>query len=83
MLCDTRKVFEQAFGRLTMKWQLCHNNTWHNEPRFVSKCIAVCCCLHDFCMDQDVTFDEELVGQCHESLLVSQQADYNARPTPI
>lgn len=26
LLCDTRKVVEQSFGRLKMKWQFCLDN---------------------------------------------------------
>eukprot|EP00892_Ulva_mutabilis_P001575 jgi/Ulvmu1/11418/UM075_0080.1 len=67
-LCDTRKVVEQAFGSLKMKWQFCHDNKWHNGPQFVRQCICVCCCLHNFCMDQDVTFDDGLISQHLQAL---------------
>jgi hypothetical protein len=41
-------VVEQAFGKLKMRWCICHhNNTW-SEPDMVAKAIRACCCLQNF-----------------------------------
>ena len=77
-LCDTRKVVEMAFGRLKMKWQFCHNNVWHNDPVFVRLCIMVCCCLHNFCMEQSVTHDDELLATHVEYTLNEAARNGNA-----
>lgn len=63
LLCDTRKVVEQAFGRLKMKWQFCFSNVWQNEPAYVRSCILVCCALHNFCMDQRVDYDQQILNR--------------------
>jgi hypothetical protein len=56
-LCDVRKVVEQAIGRLKMRWQFCHRNSFMGDPEFVKNCVMASVGLHNFCMDYSVDVD--------------------------
>ena len=63
-LCDVRKVVEQAIGRLKMRWQFCHRNTFfYGDPEFVKSCVMASVALHNFCMEHSIDIDAELLDR--------------------
>lgn len=62
----TRRVVEQAFGRLKGRWWVCREGRLR-DPVFMTAVTIVCCCLHNFCelrpelcaFDGDLFYAEE------------------------
>ena len=48
-LIRTRRVVEQAFGRLNDRWKVMDGQCRVNDPVFVRKVAMVCCALHNVC----------------------------------
>lgn len=56
-LIRTRRVVEQAFGRLKGRWRILSNTPRINDPVFVQKYTMVCCALHNICERHQCDFE--------------------------
>jgi len=65
----TRRVVEQAFGRLKGRWKIMHGNCKLNDPVFARQVAMVCCALHNICERHQCPFENGWLPD--ESALVS------------
>ena len=56
-LIRTRKIVEQAFGRLKGRWKVMDSQCSVNDPVFVRKVAMVCCVLHNVCERHQCPFE--------------------------
>ena len=56
-LIHTRRVVEQAFGRLKGRWKIMNGNCKLNDPVFVRQVAMVCCALHNVCERHQCPFE--------------------------
>ena len=56
-LIRTRRVVEQAFGRLKGRWKIMDSNCKLNDPVFVRQVAMVCCALHNVCERHQCPFE--------------------------
>ena len=56
-LIRTRRVVEQAFGRLKGRWKIVDKCTL-NDPVFARRVAIVCCALHNICERHQCPFEE-------------------------
>ena len=56
-LIRTRRVVEQAFGRLKGRWKIMDGKCCLNDPVFVSQVATVCCALHNVCERHQCPFE--------------------------
>ena len=56
-LIRTRRVVEQAFGRLKGRWRIVHK-CHLNDPVFARQVALVCCALHNVCERHQCPFEE-------------------------
>ena len=56
-LSRTRRVVEQAFGRLKGRWKVMDGQCRVNDPVFVRKVAMACCALHNVCERHQCPFE--------------------------
>lgn len=56
-LIRTRRVVEQAFGRLKGRWKIMDGQCKINDPVFVRQVAMVCCALHNVCERHQCPFE--------------------------
>ena len=56
-LIRTRRVVEQAFGRLKGRWKIMDGQCKANDPVFVRQVAMVCCALHNVCERHQCPFE--------------------------
>ena len=56
-LIRTRRVVEQAFGRLQGRWKVKNGHCNANDPVFVRQVAIVCCGLHNVCERHQCPFE--------------------------
>ena len=56
-LIHTRRVVEQAFGRLKGRWKIVDKSSLH-DPVFARRVALVCCALHNVCERHRCPFEE-------------------------
>ncbi len=56
-LIRTRRVVEQAFGRLKGRWKVMDGHCKINDPVFVRQVAMVCCGLHNICERHQCPFE--------------------------
>ena len=57
-LIRTRRVVEQAFGRLKGRWKIMDGRCSLNDPTFVRQVAVVCCALHNICERHQCPFEQ-------------------------
>ena len=57
-LIRTRRVVEQAFGRLKGRWRIMDGRCATRDPVFARKIAVVCCALHNICERHKCTFED-------------------------
>ena len=56
-LIRTRRVVEQAFGRLNGRWKIMDGKCTIKDPVFVRQVAVVCCALHNACERHQCPFE--------------------------
>ena len=56
-LIRTRRVGEQAFGRLKGRWRIMDGRCSLRDPVFARKVAVVCCALHNICERHNCPFE--------------------------
>jgi hypothetical protein len=62
-----RRVVENAFGRLKMRFQICRHSQLH-DPKFLSVVVCVCCALHNICGRLSDATELEWLPNYHRAL---------------
>ncbi|XP_062519271.1 uncharacterized protein LOC134194359 [Corticium candelabrum] len=60
----TRRVVEQAFGRLKRRWKICSSNRV-KDPIFAGIVGSVCCGLHNICERYSCPFENDIFPDPH------------------
>jgi len=81
-LIRTRRVVEQAFGRLKGLWKIVDKCTL-NDPVFARRVALVCCALHNVCERHQCPFEDSwLLDPTSHSTTTAAQASLVPRPFP-
>ena len=57
-LIRTRRVVEQAYGRLKGRWKIMEGRCGLNDPVFARQVAVLCCALHNICERHQCTFED-------------------------